>query len=1229
MRARSEGTKVETQRYIPSQWVSSDGSLPSNYDNRPNIAKAGVSEFVFESGNPPNSESEIYVLVSPNIYSSISAFMTKFVSDLQVCGYSVSVFALVWQNAASVRSLLQTGLAGGLEGAILVGNIPTVWYEMDNPSPWGHEEFPIDLYYMDLNGNWTDTDVDGKLDGHTGNVQPEIWVARIDASSITGAETQFVNNYFSKDHSYRLGNVTALRRALVYVDDDWAGSADYYNSNVQQVYSNTVLIKDNAITNATDYKNRLKSESYEWVHLMCHGSSAAHAFKIPGTPVLDPVYSSDYLSIDPQVLFYQFFVCSAARFTESNYLAGAAVFANNGGLVAIGSTKTGGLLYDNYFYNLLSQGKSIGETFKQWFISYGETDPKWFYGMTIIGDPTLRVGHLTLDVPDEFSTIQSAINAAFPGDAIHVFPGTYYENLVVNKSVSLFGMDAENTIIDGGLSGNVINITVARVQGRQAPNVNVSGFTIQRSGTGSGKNNGIYLSGGSYGSNITGNIITGNHYGIHLDASSSNSINMNNVTNNFCGIYLEQSSENSIFKNNAESNSIGVLLDWLSSENILKHNRMTLNVENFGVRNGQSISSYVNDVDSSNMADGKPIYYWVNRSDMTVPIDAGYVALINCTRITVQNLSLARNSEGVLVAHTKDSAITNNSITLNRDGIDIRYSSNNTLSKNQIVANSNGILQQYSSNNTVLANSLTANSVGIQLYESSSNQFYHNNMNNTKQTETYNSTNIWDYGYPSGGNYWVDYVGVDANHDGIGDTAYIIDSNNQDRFPLVYQWPDLTSPTTSHNYDGLWHTADFSITLIATDVGSGVAKTCYRVNDGLTKTVELDGQPGITIENSNNTLEYWSIDAVGNVESPYKSLTNIKLDKTAPTGSVSVNNGAIHTTSETAALSLTSTDTTSGVYQIRLSNDGIWDTELWETPVYAKEWNLTSGDGLKTVYYQIKDVAGLTSTTYSDTISLDTSPPQGSIQVNNGAAYTNTTTVNLALSATDTVSGVAQMRFSNDIVTWSDWETYSSSKSWTLQNGDGAKSVIVQYSNNAGLVSSYNSSIILDTTAPVANAGQSQTVTQGASVTFSASSSTDNIGIVSYVWDFGDGSHGSGMTTTHTYSSAGTYTARLTVQDPAGNAAAAIVTIVVQAPQPTPSPSPSPSPSPPSSPTPSPTPTASPLPSLSPSPTQPPSPSPSPQLPEERPLILYAVAVAVAFAVIGSAAFMLRRIRRH
>jgi parallel beta-helix repeat protein len=95
-----------------------------------------------------------------------------------------------------------------------------------------------------------------------------------------------------------------------------------------------------------------------------------------------------------------------------------------------------------------------------------------------------------------------------------------------------------------------------------------------------------------------------------------------------------------------------------------------------------------------------------------------------------------------------------------------------------------------SSNNTITGNTASHNEYGICYGTtdegSPNNRIYHNNfVNNLQHVNILTTVNTWDDGYPSGGNYWSDYVGVDANGDGIGDTPYVIDENNVDRFPLM------------------------------------------------------------------------------------------------------------------------------------------------------------------------------------------------------------------------------------------------------------------------------------------------------------------------------------------------------------------------------------------------------------------------------------------------------------
>jgi parallel beta-helix repeat protein len=389
----------------------------------------------------------------------------------------------------------------------------------------------------------------------------------------------------------------------------------------------------------------------------------------------------------------------------------------------------------------------------------------------------------TITVPYDYPTIQEAINAANPGDAIMVATGTYLENIVVNKTVTLIGEDNNNTIIDGGGFGTVILVI--------ANNVSISKFTIKNSGS-TLLDNGILINQASY-CNVSNNILASNYFGIRLKDSSNNVLSNNNVTDNHYGIEL-----------------------FYSSNNVLTGNHMARNQFNFGVW-GSTLSHYIHDIETSNIVDERPIYYWINKRGEEIPLDAGYIALINSTEITVKNLALTNNGAGIQLAYTENSSITNNNLTNNLHGIWLLRSSNNVLSNNNVTDNRYGIWLLYSSTNTLCDNNVTDNNYGIGLEDSSNNTIYHNKFVNTLQIDTNQSINIWDNGYPSGGNYWSDYIGVDLKSglnqdqpgsDGIGDTSYAIDANNLDRYPLM-------NATAIHNV------AITNITTSKTIVGQG------------------------------------------------------------------------------------------------------------------------------------------------------------------------------------------------------------------------------------------------------------------------------------------------------------------------------------------------------------------------------------------------------------------------
>lgn len=94
--------------------------------------------------------------------------------------------------------------------------------------------------------------------------------------------------------------------------------------------------------------------------------------------------------------------------------------------------------------------------------------------------------------------------------------------------------------------------------------------------------------------------------------------------------------------------------------------------------------------------------------------------------------------------------------------------------------------------------------------------------------------------------------------------------------------------------------------------------------------------------------------------------------------------------------------------------------------------------------------------------------PSGSIIVNGGQISTSSINVTLNLTATDLEGEAIEMRFSNDGITWSSWESKISTKSWTLSHGEGSKTVYMQLKDTAGNISNtFSDTIVLDTTPPV------------------------------------------------------------------------------------------------------------------------------------------------------------------
>jgi parallel beta-helix repeat protein len=286
--------------------------------------------------------------------------------------------------------------------------------------------------------------------------------------------------------------------------------------------------------------------------------------------------------------------------------------------------------------------------------------------------------------------------------------------------------------------------------------------------------------------------------------------------------------------------------------------------------------------------------------------------------VTVRNMSVTGFYEGITLFGSSDDTISGNTVTKNSFGvvlnsssnwnivsgntlesseycgISVDYSSNNTFSVNNLTANDEGIelvssnynvivgnnvkssgfigvYLGFSSGNSVSGNNVVDNFDGFWFVDASGNVIFHNNIvDNTRQIgHSEGSLNAWDYGYPSGGNYWSDYSGVDLyrgalqnerGSDGIGDTAYLIENDNTveyDHYPLMHPWSSLPvhDINTGAGYAGIQDAINAPETsggdTIFVESGTyfenlTVNKPVYIIGESSAKTV-IDGRGTVTV----------------------------------------------------------------------------------------------------------------------------------------------------------------------------------------------------------------------------------------------------------------------------------------------------------------------------------------------------------------------------------------------
>ncbi|MBN1860436.1 MAG: right-handed parallel beta-helix repeat-containing protein [Candidatus Thermoplasmatota archaeon] len=771
--------------------------------------------------------------------------------------------------------------------------------------------------------------------------------------------------------------------------------------------------------------------------------------------------------------------------------------------------------------------------------------------------PTLYVGR-----GENYFSIQDALDDAADGYRIFVYNGTYYENLVINHRIDLFGEDQSITIINGNKTSTVITVN--------ANNVNISHFTITNGSATEGASV-IEVNGDN--SIITDNIISNGYHGIHLDTSdnhlvydniihnnsgdgirlyrSYNNVNIsyNTIINNRNGLYLYASDGNNIYNNEMQNNNqSGIFLNSSCQYNIVRNNNASKNMKH-GI--------YLNDYSDYQAISYNQIFYNKNSG----------LVLENCSmNFDINGNTVIGNvNYGMMIVGSMNN-ISNNIISSNKkDGLYLSADDNNMVYRNIMSYNTMAGIRLYNStydyirNNEICYNAdcgayldfFTINNV---IY----NNYFHDNTRNAMDKSI--NRNKWNITKTNGinvikgtslcGNYWDDYDEsaegvIDVDVDGVADNPYTIYAINSDKGPLLDTIkPQIGIPSSSPVSQTLGKYTNLSV-LITDNTKITAAFVNITGPDGQYYNVS------ITENMTGNIYSYYrKFSTTGNytyhIDAKDPRNWNSSINQTfsiQPGEKPTIKDNSPTTGKPSKKFTFNATVTSKDALSSDLEVSVVWNhgsignnsTMLISRGNYFVA-TVTLGHSIEnlTYHYYATDKWGNNAVSETKKIKiLDTEPPVISIN-RYGRSYENLLN-SYTIGATITDDSLVST------VTLEYW--YNSSNIMTARmesmGSNYYKKVIILDESPSKLFCIINATDVAgnskDTKNPTAHHGGPYNGFVLQTIKLNGSRSVDLDGtITNYTWDFGDGTTGVGDIVYHTYFSSGTYTVTLTVTDDQG-----------------------------------------------------------------------------------------------
>jgi parallel beta-helix repeat protein len=316
---------------------------------------------------------------------------------------------------------------------------------------------------------------------------------------------------------------------------------------------------------------------------------------------------------------------------------------------------------------------------------------------------------------------------------------------------------------------------------------------------------------------INNRVNSNNKSGISLTSSNRNLLEGNVASlNTEMGFYLVSSTSNSLADNKASANKkVGIHLEN-SGNCTLTNNMMEGNYYNFGVT-GDSLPHFYHDIGGSNRVDGKPIYYWIGQQEREIPKDAGFVGIIDCINITARDLTLTKNSVGLLLAYSVGSWIDNVTVSNTDDGVSLLASSYSIIANSTISDNDWGINMALSNTNYLIQNTNTNNSIGIIMSLSNDNKFAENSISNNRHGISLGASNTNTFVMNNISNNWQGLALVDSQgnlfftNNFINSSAHSMSSNTtwNSLLELTYIYNGETYTNFMGNYWTRYLFSDF------------------------------------------------------------------------------------------------------------------------------------------------------------------------------------------------------------------------------------------------------------------------------------------------------------------------------------------------------------------------------------------------------------------------------------